>query len=363
MWDWNLKGVFGVLLLQLSLYCDFGIENQKSSFIGGSAGISVLHSMRGFYGKFFPGGERRLLMFTIAGTVKNSVKMAALDSQWQQKKNQINRGRTSEMTAQERQLQRLREQAEEIRESREAAGIRAKLMSGSKLTAEEIEYLRRNNPEALKEYEEAQMERESYKRKLQNCKSKEEVERLKTTKMGEFLSAVKKISNNPNIPKSAKIGLLQKLLQRVAGVESEHQKFIQSAQYAMLPEEDEEKKDKKDRGHEDVPEAESEAAKGEMNLTGTESMREIMENLRKLAGEAVPSGSVIDVAVAENAAADRAADASADAAENAAPDRVADVSADAAEAAVSDRAADGIRPVRAAVKAAGTAGGSFDITI
>ena len=124
----------------------------------------------------------------IAGTIKNNVNFAVVDNKWQQKKQ--NPGKSSEdLTPEERELQRFQEQAASIRESKKPADIAAKLQAGGKLTVEEIEYLKKNDPEALKEYEEVQRERESYKKQLRNCKSKEEVEKLKMTKMGRYVGS------------------------------------------------------------------------------------------------------------------------------------------------------------------------------
>lgn len=180
-------------------------------------------------------------MFTMAGTIKNSVRMAALDQKWQQKKNSFgqDKKKLAEMTAEERQLQDFREQAEQMRKSQKHANIDAKLAAGEELTPEEIEYLRRNNPQALKDYEDTQRERENYKRALRNCRTKEEVERLKYTKMGQFMAEAKKISSNACIPKGKKVALLKRILQQATAVEDEHKEFLKTSRYASLPTEEE----------------------------------------------------------------------------------------------------------------------------
>lgn len=167
--------------------------------------------------------------------------MAALDQKWQQKKNSFGQDqkKLSEMTAEERQLQDFREQAEQMRKSQKHANIDAKLAAGDKLTPEEIEYLRQNNPQALRDYEETQRERESYKRALRNCRTKEEVERLKYAKMGQFMAEAKKISSNACIPKGKKVALLKRILQQVTAVEDEHKEFLKTSRYASLPTEEE----------------------------------------------------------------------------------------------------------------------------
>lgn len=180
-------------------------------------------------------------MFTMAGTIKRSVRMAALDQKWQQKKNSFgqDKKKLTEMTAEERQLQDFREQAEQMRKSQKHANIDAKLAAGEELTPEEIEYLRQNNPQALKDYEDTQRERENYKRALRNCRTKEEVERLKYTKMGQFMAEAKKISNNACIPKGKKVALLKRILQQATAVEDEHKEFLKTSRYASLPTEEE----------------------------------------------------------------------------------------------------------------------------
>ena len=180
-------------------------------------------------------------MFTMAGTIKRSVRMAALEQKWQQKKNSFgqDKKKLAEMTAEERQLQDFREQAEQMRKSQKHANIDAKLAAGEELTPEEIEYLRQNNPQALKDYEDTQKERESYKRALRNCRTKEEVERLKYTKMGQFMAEAKKISSNACIPKGKKVALLKRILQQATAVEDEHREFLKTSRYVSLPTEEE----------------------------------------------------------------------------------------------------------------------------
>lgn len=227
-------------------------------------------------------------MFTMAGTIKRSVRMAALDQKWQQKKNSFgqDKKKLAEMTAEERQLQDFREQAEQMRKSQKHANIDAKLAAGEELTPEEIEYLRQNNPQALKDYEDTQKERESYKRALRNCRTKEEVERLKYTKMGQFMAEAKKISSNACIPKGKKVALLKRILQQATAVEDEHKEFLKTSRYAGLPTEEEareaEKAEKEQReaettgadetedvgeteGAEDVKDSDAEGTEGTKN--------------------------------------------------------------------------------------------------
>ncbi|MBO5282429.1 MAG: hypothetical protein J6B43_04790 [Lachnospiraceae bacterium] len=178
-------------------------------------------------------------MFMMAGTIKNAVNLAQMDQKWQQKKAApVKEEQKRELTVQERELQRYQENMEQIRESNRRVEIANKLKAGYTLTNEEITYLRRNDPEALKEYEEVKREREAYEKQLKNCRSKEETERLKLTKLNGFMAQTKEISTNPYIPKDKKIQLLEKLLKKEAGVQAVHRAFTETLRYQQLPEEE-----------------------------------------------------------------------------------------------------------------------------
>lgn len=241
--------------------------------------------------------------------------MAALDQKWQQKKNSFgqDKKKLAEMTAEERQLQDFREQAEQMRKSQKHANIDAKLAAGEELTPEEIEYLRQNNPQALKDYEDTQKERESYKRALRNCRTKEEVERLKYTKMGQFMAEAKKISSNACIPKGKKVALLKRILQQATAVEDEHKEFLKTSRYASLPTEEEareaEKAEKEQREAEttgadeteDVGEAEDPEDVKDSDAEGMEGTRdtgvEDAEEIESTGAESVGNSRDFDVEI------------------------------------------------------------------
>lgn len=173
------------------------------------------------------------------GTIRSQVKLQTLELKWQQRKQNIGQKKQNQMTPEEQMLQHFREQADSIQESREAAGIYTKIQSGATLTLEEEEYLRQNNPTALKSYEEAKQKREGYRKELENSKTKEEVEQVKLQKMGSFLAEVKSIANNPYIPEGKKLELMGNLLMEVNNVAKEHREFVLSAAYQNLPSEKE----------------------------------------------------------------------------------------------------------------------------
>ena len=112
-------------------------------------------------------------------------------------------------------------------------------MSGKTLSAEEIEYLQQKNPELLKKYQEMQEEKKSYERQLRNCKTKEEVERVRVNKINGYLAQAKSISHNAVIPKGEKKAMLEEIMARLINMEKVHAKFVKSEQYRKMPREQE----------------------------------------------------------------------------------------------------------------------------
>ena len=172
----------------------------------------------------------------ITGTIKNAVKLQFLENKWQQKKNDINAKKPiKEMTHEERMLADFQKQVEKERESNLHADLYNKLKSGGKLTSEEISYLEQNDPEALRKYREDQAEKVAYERELKNCKTKDEVDRVKMNKLGNFAAQAKKITTDPYIPLDKKVELMNQLNDKLCRVNQAHMEFLDSQQYRDMP--------------------------------------------------------------------------------------------------------------------------------
>ena len=178
-------------------------------------------------------------MVPMIGTIKSAVKLAELDSKWQQKKDNIGKKifqPEEQKSPEQLQIEAFQEDLERMRENDDYVMIYNKLKSGKKLSPKEVEYLQNNNPQAYADYKVAQAEKEAFKKKLRNCKSKDEVRELKVTEMGNYLAQAKTVSNNPNIPKSKKLEILGRIISRVMGLEEVYQEFVKSSNYAELDE-------------------------------------------------------------------------------------------------------------------------------
>lgn len=230
-------------------------------------------------------GQGGYMMLPIFGSVRNTVKMAEMDSKWQQKKANGGKAVQKEMDPQLKQIQQYKEDLQKMRESNQMASIDAKLSSGGLLTPEEISYLQKNSPEKYREYMEIRNEREAYERQVRSCRTKDEVERLKLSKMNGFIAEAKSITNNPNIPKGQKRGMLEKILRKVMGIQKEHLKFVRSAQYKNLPTDEELAEEiKKKAGQskefaEDIGDNAAEDTKQEENMEEISETDDVIDDL------------------------------------------------------------------------------------
>ena len=173
------------------------------------------------------------MLFPMTGTLYNSMKSAELEMKWQMKKKDPNYW--DSLDERSKQIINLQENAASVRKSNAMSSISAKMESGAELTDEELAYLRENNPQMYQEAMKIKMERQAYEKELEKCRTKEDVERVKTNKMNQMLSYAKAVSSNPNIPEGAKLGELKKIMSHTMALCNEHLKFIKTPRYAKLP--------------------------------------------------------------------------------------------------------------------------------
>lgn len=183
----------------------------------------------------------------LSGTIASTVQLQMLNNKWMQKKESGNvlskqeLNERSTWTSEQFMIADFQDQLEHNRETQKRQKIDNKIMSGGSLSPEEISYLEKNDPVALKKYRETKEEKESYKEKLRQCKTKEEVDRVKLQKLGELESSLSSVVNDPTIPKSAKLAKAQKILAKTNNIEAAHLEFVKSADYQSMPTDDEKK--------------------------------------------------------------------------------------------------------------------------
>lgn len=183
----------------------------------------------------------------LSGTIASTVQLQMLNNKWMRKKESGNvlskqeLNERSTWTSEQFMIADFQDQLEHNRETQKRQKIDNKIMSGGSLSPEEISYLEKNDPVALKKYRETKEEKESYKEKLRQCKTKEEVDRVKLQKLGELESSLSSVVNDPTIPKSAKLAKAQEILAKTNNIEAAHLEFVKSADYQSMPTDDEKK--------------------------------------------------------------------------------------------------------------------------
>lgn len=180
-------------------------------------------------------------MMLFSGTVQNAVKLDMLNNKWEQKKNTGNALSKEELnkrenwTPEQRQLNEYQEQLKKQKEGNKRTEIYNKISSGQKLSAEEEQYLASFDPKSLSEYRQTQAQRKAYEEKLKNCKTKDDVQRLKQTSLGVEFSSLKKVLNDPYIPISEKLKKAQQALGKTRNFQEAEAEFIESGAYEELP--------------------------------------------------------------------------------------------------------------------------------
>lgn len=183
-------------------------------------------------------------------TIYNTVRLQTLNQKWVQKKEsgqaltKKERNERENWTSEDWLLHDFKEQMASNKEASKKTELDNKIISGGVLTPEEEKYLEQNDPEKLKKYRQMRAEKKAYEEKLRKCKTKDEVQRLKTQTLGGYMSALKKIENNPNIPLSEKLAQAQQYLAKTRNIQDAEAKFMATAEYGELPTEAEEAKER-----------------------------------------------------------------------------------------------------------------------
>ncbi len=185
--------------------------------------------------------------FLTVQSLNTYTKNMEMQMKWQRKKE------TGDFTADgSTKLDAVSRQAEEIRKANADGSnkmsnqIDMKLNSGQKLTAEEMEYLQKHDPQKYQKVKQIEAEQENYEKELKRCKTKDEVQRVKMAHTAASFSAVNSIMNNPVIPENKKFELIMQEHRKNMAIEETTRAFVESGKYAKLPTEEERLKAEKD---------------------------------------------------------------------------------------------------------------------
>lgn len=173
-----------------------------------------------------------------------------LQMKWQQRKSSgdyLTKGYSGTKESQKNQeLQDPQSRLLESMKPDESASMRqqisTKMMAGKRLSSAEMEYLKENDPQTYQKARTIEMEREAYERRLKQCRTKEEVQRVKFSQAASSLATVKNVESNPSIPKGQKLALIMQELHKFNAMSDTDRAYMQSKDYQSLPTEAEKRK-------------------------------------------------------------------------------------------------------------------------
>jgi hypothetical protein len=105
--------------------------------------------------------------------------------------------------------------------------IRQKIYNGATLSAEEKDYLQKNDAATYAKVQAMEKEQKSYEAELRRCKTKDEVDRVKMSHMSSALSELKAAKGD--------LGAVMLVNAKVRGLARVTQKFVQKGYYNDLP--------------------------------------------------------------------------------------------------------------------------------
>lgn len=175
----------------------------------------------------------------ITGTISNAVRQDFLSKKFEAKKKSGNilskqeKNSNVNRTPEQSMIERFREEMKQNKENSKINGIANKVTNGEDLTPEEEQYLAAKNPGLFNSYKQAKLEQKAYEEKLKNCKTKDEVQRLKTNTVNGYLSEMSAAKGTGS--KGAVVATAKKVLAKLKNIEKVELEFIESGAYSSLP--------------------------------------------------------------------------------------------------------------------------------
>ena len=120
--------------------------------------------------------------------------------------------------------------------------IMQKIYAGKKLTQKERQYLQAKNPQAYEKLRSSEQEQKAFEQKLRQCRTKEEVQRLKMTHLASSMAIVGSVQHNSKIPLEKKLEICMQEKMRCDRIEASTRAFVSSGEYNRLPTEAEQAK-------------------------------------------------------------------------------------------------------------------------
>lgn len=182
--------------------------------------------------------------FMTVGSINSYVKNMSMESKWQSRKNTGNYAADGAKTISdwmEKQKKKTEEKTSVFdhlknnNSDSKLTAINNKLSKGAKLTPAEKEYLRKKDAAAYKRVQNIEAEEKEFENKLRQCKTKDEVRRLKLNYASASLAAVNSIKDSPYISDADKRAFMSEQQQKLAAIDRVHTDFVKSGEFSDLP--------------------------------------------------------------------------------------------------------------------------------
>lgn len=181
--------------------------------------------------------------FMNMGSINSYIKTLDMANKWRTKKNSGNYAADGAKTVgewMEKQKKKAEEKRSELSDLNKKgdstlANINYKLARGSRLTPAEKEYLRKKDSAAYQRVQNIEAEQKDFENKLRQCKTKDEVRRLKLAYTASALASFNNIKNSPYISAGDKTALISEQQQKMAAIDRSHSDFVKSGEFSSLP--------------------------------------------------------------------------------------------------------------------------------
>lgn len=158
----------------------------------------------------------------------------------------------------------------------------SKLKSGSPLTSDDLDFLRENAPELYNKALQVVAERKAYEERLNQCRTKEEVEAAKASRLQSFATEIQTVQRS-NMEVGKKLEAIEVIGWKLFAVSDHHQKFIKTPQYAALPTEEEKRKGEKERDKKENPDDDTKLTVEELLSRLSDATRQAIDELKRSA--------------------------------------------------------------------------------
>jgi|GEM_PF-2168356 len=140
------------------------------------------------------------------------------------------------MSQHDRMMQMLRESTEDNRRAMQIIGLEGRMMSGGRLTSDEMSFLRENAPHLYEKAVKIAHERAEFEREMRNARSKEDVANIHQRRMNQFAVEAGDVVRSGR-PRAERDSAMRFIHMRMMAISNEHVSFLNTSQYRALPDE------------------------------------------------------------------------------------------------------------------------------